>query len=95
MGAGFQTTVSERNLVFLAGVRMPRPGGADMWARALSYLGLSFMVPLSALAGYAVGWFLDGHLHTKPVLAVIGVLVGSAAGIIEMVQVVIKREKRG
>jgi F0F1-type ATP synthase assembly protein I len=66
-----------------------------MWARALSYLGLSFMVPLSALAGYAVGWFLDGHLHTKPVLAVIGVLVGSAAGIIEMVQVVIKREKRG
>lgn len=72
---------------------MARSGSGDMWARALSYLGLSFVVPLSAFGGYGLGWFLDSHLHTKPVLAMIGVLVGSAAGIVEMIQVVIRREK--
>lgn len=72
---------------------MARPGTGDTWARALSYLGLSFMVPVSAFAGYALGWFLDAHLHTKPVLALIGVLIGSVAGIVEMIQVVIRREK--
>jgi F0F1-type ATP synthase assembly protein I len=72
---------------------MARPGSADMWARALSYVGLSFVVPASALAGYGLGWFLDQHLHTRPVLAVIGVLAGSAAGIMEMIQVILRREK--
>jgi F0F1-type ATP synthase assembly protein I len=72
---------------------MARSGSADMWARALSYVGLSFVVPASALGGYALGWFLDAHLHTKPVLAVIGVLAGSAAGIVEMIQVIVRREK--
>ena len=73
---------------------MSRPGSSDMWARALSYVGVSFVVPLSALVGYGLGWFLDEHLHTKPVLAVIGVLAGSVAGIVEMVQVIVRREKR-
>lgn len=72
---------------------MARPGDMDMWARAMSYLGLSLVVPAGALGGYALGWFLDEHLHTKPVLAVIGVLAGSAAGIVEMIQVIVRREK--
>jgi F0F1-type ATP synthase assembly protein I len=72
---------------------MARPGSMDMWARAMSYLGLSFVVPASALAGYGLGWFLDEHLHTKPVLALIGVLAGSAAGVVEMIQVILRREK--
>lgn len=72
---------------------MARPGSMDMWARAVSYLGLSLVVPASAIGGYALGWFLDKHLHTKPVLAVIGVLAGSAAGIVEMIQVILRREK--
>ena len=72
---------------------MARPGSGDMWARAISYVGLSFVVPLSAGAGYAIGWFLDSRLHTKPVLAAIGVLAGSVAGIVEMIQVVTRREK--
>ncbi|HEV2425351.1 MAG TPA: AtpZ/AtpI family protein [Terriglobia bacterium] len=72
---------------------MARPGNADMWARAVSYLGLSLIVPASAVGGYALGWFLDEHLHTKPVLAAIGVLAGSAAGIVEMIQVIVRREK--
>ena len=72
---------------------MSRPGTSDMWGRAISYVGLSFVVPLSALGGYGLGWFLDEHLHTKPVLAVIGVLAGSAAGIVEIIQVIVRREK--
>jgi F0F1-type ATP synthase assembly protein I len=72
---------------------MARPGSMDMWARAMSYLGLSFAVPAGALAGYALGWFLDRHLHTQPVLAVIGVLAGSAAGVVEIIQVILRREK--
>jgi F0F1-type ATP synthase assembly protein I len=72
---------------------MARPGSMNMWARAVSYLGLSLVVPASAIGGYALGWFLDKHLHTGPVLAVVGVLAGSAAGIVEMIQVIIRREK--
>lgn len=72
---------------------MARPGSADMWARALSYVGLSFVVPAGALAGYGLGWFLDAHLHTRPVLAIVGVLAGSAAGVAEIIQVIVRREK--
>ncbi|HEY6290246.1 MAG TPA: AtpZ/AtpI family protein [Terriglobia bacterium] len=74
---------------------MPRPGGVNPWAQVAFYTGLSFIIPVTAVAGYGLGWFLDRHLHTTPVLAFIGTLVGAAAGIIDVIRTVMRREKSG
>lgn len=73
---------------------MSRPGLSDAWAQAAFYVGLSFIVPAGAVAGYFVGAFLDRHLHTGSVLAIIGVFAGAAAGITDLIYIVTKRERR-
>jgi F0F1-type ATP synthase assembly protein I len=72
---------------------MPRSSLSDAWAKVAFYTGLSFIAPVSAIAGYALGWFLDEHLHTAPVLASLGVLAGVALGITEIIRIVMRREK--
>ena len=72
---------------------MPRSDRSDVWARIAFYTGLSFIAPVSAFAGYALGWFLDEHLHTAPVLSLLGVLAGVALGITEIIQIVVRKEK--
>ncbi|HUI41848.1 MAG TPA: AtpZ/AtpI family protein [Terriglobia bacterium] len=72
---------------------MPQPDRSDVWARAAFYAGLSFIVPASSLVGYGAGWFLDKHLHTGPVLAVVGALAGTALGIVDVIRTVIRKEK--
>lgn len=72
---------------------MPQLDRSDVWAKVAFYTGLSFIAPVSAIAGYALGWFLDEHLHTAPVLALLGVLAGVALGITEIIRIVIRREK--
>ena len=69
------------------------PGRQDIWARAAFYAGLSVIIPVSALAGYGLGWYLDRRLHSAPILAFVGILAGSAAGIFDVIRIVIKREK--
>ena len=72
---------------------MPRPDRSNVWARVAFYAGLSFVVPVSTLAGYGAGWFLDQHLHTSPLFAVIGALAGTALGIVDVIRTVLRREK--
>lgn len=72
----------------------PRRGkSSDIWARAAFYAGLGFIIPASAVGGYFIGRFLDSHLHTGSLLAVIGVFAGTAAGIVEVIQLVMRMEK--
>ena len=72
---------------------MPRPVRSDVWARAVFYAGLSFIVPVGTLAGYGAGWFFDKHLHTSPVLAIVGALAGTALGIVDVIRTVMRKEK--
>jgi F0F1-type ATP synthase assembly protein I len=72
---------------------MRRQGFSGEWAQAAFYVGLSFIIPVSAVAGYFVGAYLDRHLHTGSVLGVIGVLAGAVAGITDVVYVVTRRQK--
>jgi F0F1-type ATP synthase assembly protein I len=72
---------------------MPRPDRSDVWARAAFYAGLSFIVPVSTLAGYGAGWFLDKHLNTRPVLAIVGALAGTVLGIVDLIWTVVRKEK--
>ena len=72
---------------------MPRQSQSSAWAEAVFYTGLSFIIPVSAVAGYLLGAYLDRHLHTGSVLGVIGVLLGAAAGITDVVYIITRREK--
>ena len=58
------------------------------------YSGLGFILPAGAVAGYMAGWFLDEHLHTKPVLAIVMGFLGAGGGIVEILRILTREEKR-
>ena len=58
------------------------------------YTGLGFVIPGAALVGAVLGWLLDRTLHTAPALALVGALVGVAAGIVEILRVLTRSEKK-
>jgi F0F1-type ATP synthase assembly protein I len=45
-----------------------------------AYVGAAFAFALAILLFGAVGWLVDGWLHTRPVFAIMGALVGGFAG---------------
>jgi F0F1-type ATP synthase assembly protein I len=49
------------------------------------YLGVAFLLPLSILIGYAIGYYLDKAFHTK-FLTFVFLLFGIAAGMIELIR---------
>ncbi|MGH9450029.1 MAG: AtpZ/AtpI family protein [Terriglobia bacterium] len=69
------------------------PKTSDMWARALFYATLGCMIPASAVAGYFIGHFLDGFLHTGLALSLLGIFAGTAAGIVEILMLITRQEK--
>ena len=72
---------------------MRRQSESSAWAEAAFYLGLSFIIPVSAVAGYLLGAYLDRHLHTGSVLGAIGAVVGAVAGITDVIYTVTRKEK--
>ena len=46
---------------------------------ALRLLGLGWYVAICVVAGVVAGIFLDGHFGTKPILTLLGVLLGTVA----------------
>ncbi len=65
-----------------------------VWAQVAYYTSLGFILPAGAVAGYMVGWVLDGWLHTSPWLAVTLGFVGAAGGFLE-VFILLKRGEKG
>lgn len=57
------------------------------------YTSLGFIIPMTVLAGYALGSFLDRHLGTGIVLALVGSMLGAAAGIVEVIRLLTRKEK--
>lgn len=76
-------------MVFLSG-----GGQKNVWAQVAFYTSLGFIIPGGAVGGYFFGWLLDEHLHTTPIFGIIGGLAGTAGGIVEVLQLVIRTEKR-
>ncbi len=63
-------------------MRQSRPSlvsGARYWL-------LAWTVPMSIGIGWGVGWLLDGHFGTEPWLQVVGFLLGAAAGLRQILQ---------
>ncbi len=57
----------------------------DSMKQVGKYLGLAFLMPVSALVGYVMGYLLDKAFHTK-FLTFTFLLFGIAAGFIELIR---------
>ena len=58
---------------------------AKSWAKAGAYTGLAFVLPVAMSVCYYVGEWADGKLGTR-FLAVVGIMVGFAAGLWETIR---------
>ena len=56
-----------------------------------SYLGIFFGVAVAM--GYFAGHWLDGRLRSDPWFAIIGLLMGLAAGFLELIRLVKQAQK--
>lgn len=63
--------------------RLP-PGVAATVRQVASYIGLALTVPAAALVGYGIGYVLDRQFTTKPIFTIIFVVLGFAAGLLEV-----------
>ncbi|MEA3400203.1 MAG: AtpZ/AtpI family protein [Armatimonadota bacterium] len=63
----------------MRGSDSPLMKGAGYWL-------LAWSIPLSIIIGYGVGWWLDELLGTEPWLQVVGFLLGAAAGLAQILQ---------
>lgn len=57
------------------------------WRQIGTYTGLALMVPAAGLTGFGIGFGLDHHFGTGVIFRVVFLLLGSAAGLIEIVRV--------
>ena len=57
----------------------------SVWAQIGRYSSLGFILPMSTLAGYAIGWILDKLFHTH-VLFVVFLILGIVAGFVELLR---------
>ena len=63
---------------------MPKKQG-NLYQQFGKYYGMAFLLPISMLVGYGIGYALDKLFHTA-FLKVVVLLLGIAAGIIELVR---------
>jgi len=75
---------------------VPRTPGKRMslWAQVGFYSSLGFILPAGAIGGFGLGWTLDRWLHTSPLFALILSLVGAGAGVLEILRILTRAEKR-
>ncbi len=72
------------------------PGGdkkKNVWVQLARYSQLAFVLPAATVAGWLVGAALDRWLGTKWIFLV-GLLLGIAAGFVELVRTVTSSENK-
>jgi len=62
------------------------------WVEVGRYSQLAFMLPAGTVAGWLLGSLLDRWLHTSWI-NVVGLLLGTAAGLIELIRTVARDTK--
>jgi len=66
----------------------------SVWAQVGYYTSLGFILPAAAVGGFGLGWCVDRWLHTSPAFAMILGLAGAVAGIVEVLTILKRAEKR-
>lgn len=72
----------------------PSSKQSGLWAQIGFYASLGFIIPSAAGGGCLLGWYLDQRLHTAPVLVVVMGFLGAAGGMIEILRILTRAEKR-
>ena len=65
-----------------------------MWAQIGYYTSLGFIIPGGMIAGYVLGWLIDQWVHTTRIFALIFAFLGAAGGLVEILQLLTRAEKR-
>ena len=66
----------------------------SFWLQVARYSQLALVLPMCTVVGLAIGWALGRWLH-REWLEIPGLLLGIAAGFIELVRAVMGAEKSG
>jgi F0F1-type ATP synthase assembly protein I len=64
---------------------MQRDEDETVWSQVGRYSSLGFILPLSTLAGWLIGWLLDKLFHTH-FLFIVFLVLGMVAGFIELIK---------
>ena len=62
------------------------------WVQFGRYSQIAFMLPAGTVAGYLLGALLDRWLHVSWI-SVVGLLLGTAAGLIELIRTISRDTK--
>jgi F0F1-type ATP synthase assembly protein I len=65
----------------------------EFWRGMTTYSSLGFTLAAAVLAMFFLGYWLDGKLHTRPLLAIIGAFIGFTGGFIKLVQTLNRLQK--
>ena len=57
-----------------------KQSAARGFGEGYSYVGMGFSFAFAILLFGALGWLLDGWLHTRPLFFIVGALLGGFAG---------------
>ena len=69
----------------------PKPDRSFVWLG--KYLSLALTLPASVVAGYILGSVADHYLQA-PVLRAVGILLGMAAGVTQIIQELLRDSAR-
>jgi F0F1-type ATP synthase assembly protein I len=64
----------------------------NVWLQLARYSQLAFVLPAATVVGWLIGYALDKWLHTTW-LYLVGLLLGIAAGFVELIRTVTSSEK--
>ena len=71
-----------------------RPATKKFYVQLAEYSQLAFVLPACTVVGWLIGAALDRWLHMTW-LYIAGLLLGIAAGFVELIRTVMKSEKKG
>jgi ATP synthase protein I len=77
---------------FRADLKPPdqRDAAARSFGAGYAYVGAGFAFAFAILLFGAGGWALDGWLHTRPLFAIVGALLGGFAGFMSIYNRVVR-----
>jgi len=64
------------------------------WSHGIELTGVGITLVLATLLGYLGGAWLDGKLGTQPAFGAVGLILGAAAGFVQLFRVAGGRARR-